>query len=173
MTSKKQKRKEQQAAAVQMMEDVQQGRKPPISLLDAMYLDAPPAIRSFLDHHIMKIVAIEIPKLKYCQENGITLNIADDEYVSVEQVFETTMKYAEKRAPEMFKQITATVRHGGGEIAKAIDTAIRRTTLDAKVINREAYMDILSNHASMLAAIKALTEVPEGSNPSEIDPATK
>ncbi len=138
----------------------------PTEALLAAHTHAPTeAIRGFIDEASLEVLCIEMPKLQDAVINGPTID--RENLGTIVENYGHAFAEVEKEAPEIAAKMTATVRSAGDDIAAAIDKAVSRVLLDAKVANRLAYLDLTTCHAKILKALQCLEITPE--QQAEID----
>jgi hypothetical protein len=141
-----------------------EGKAPAITLLVEMSKDAKGGVSKWLDNRIMEIIAVDIPKLALVQELGPTVDRTHDEFQNCQDIFKASMAYAAQMAPDVKASMSATVEHSGERIAEIVDSCISRIMMEDKHMNREAWLDVVTNHAKLCRALIGITEVPEGVN---------
>ena len=129
-----------------------------MQMLQAAYDDAPDAVKGHLNRCALEILLTELPKLQLLVEYGPALPV--DKMHPIADMFESAVKLADKKAPRMAKQLTATVRDAAVDIASAIDKAFRRVLLTDTDANHEAYVTAMHCHAKIVKCVAgiALTE---------------
>ncbi|KKL57344.1 hypothetical protein LCGC14_2236390, partial [marine sediment metagenome] len=132
------------------------GRMSPMETLSSIYKNGPPGLASAIDHAAMEVMMVELPKISIVAENGIEMS-RGKEFESVENLFKAGMVYARARR-KRGQVLTATVRDAAEQLAVLIDKSVKRVLLEDTVLNRHAYLDIISTHAKMVRALQGLTE---------------
>jgi len=131
----------------------------PVQALVAAYKHAPAQpIRDYLDDQALGILVCEMPKLQMVFTEGPSIDRTDMKGVA--PVFTAALSEADQQAPELTKQVTATIRSAGEDIGAAVDKAISRVLLDAKTANRMSYLNILSAHANLVKCLCDLEITP-------------
>ena len=151
---------EQKGALDQMRADIHKmhdGRNSPMETLVSIYRNGPPGLAGAIDQAAMEVMMVELPKISLVAENGIEMN-REKEYQPVEELFVAGMVYAKKQGINVEQVLTATVRDAALQIAALIDKSVRRILLEDTVMNRHAYLDIISTHAKMVRGLQGLTE---------------
>ncbi len=151
---------EQRSSIDQMRADIHKmhdGRNSPMETLVSIYRNGPPGLAGAIDRAAMEVMMVELPKISIVAENGLEMNRKTD-YESVESLFTAGMVYARKHGVDVEKVLTATVRDAATQIAILIDKSVRRVLLEDTVMNRHAYLDIISTHAKLVRGLQGLTE---------------
>jgi hypothetical protein len=126
----------------------------PMEAFSMLYADAPAPIQSFLDGALLEILMVEMPKLQICIEQGPTAPATTAS--EVEDTFDKSMTHLSTNHPEVFKEMSATVRDAAKNIAAEIDKGIRRVLLDDELCNRATSIDLIAEHARIT---KCLTDI--------------
>ncbi len=150
----------QQRAIDTMRSDIHKmhdGRMSPMDALSSIYKNGPPGLAGAIDHAAMEVMMVELPKISIVAENGIEMS-RGKEFESVENLFKAGMVYARTHGVNVDKVLSATVRDAAEQLAVLIDKSVKRVLLEDTVLNRNAYLDIISTHAKMVRGLQGLTE---------------
>jgi len=143
---------------------VLEGKVEPIDLLVEMHKDTSGGMRRWLNHKLMEIIACDVPKKAMCHEQGPTIDRTDKAFLSCEQIFTESMAFAKRELPDVQSNMSATVEHSGERIGQIIDSCVKRIMMEDKLMNREAWLDVITTHAKLCRALMGITMVPEGAN---------
>jgi len=143
---------------------VLEGKAEPIALLIEMHKDTTGGMRHWLNHKLMEIIACDIPKKAMCHDQGMTIDRTDKAFLGCEKIFSESMAFAKREIPEVQSKMSATVEHSGERIGQIIDSCISRIMCEDRLMNREAWFDVITTHAKLCRALMGITQVPEGAN---------
>lgn len=139
-------------------EDAMEAAQTPMAALAAAYNFAPsPVVKNFINRKVEELLLHELPKLALMLSGTPAVSAKEiTEENTARHVYEAAVSAVDDNAAAVGKHLSATVRHHALDLADVIDSAIRSVLLEDEDANREAYMDILSAHAQIVAALACL-----------------
>jgi hypothetical protein len=143
---------------------VLEGKAPALQLLIEMWKDSEGSVKEWLNARMTEIVALDVPKMAMLRESGYTIDRSSKEFQTCSEIFTGSMKFAEEQVPQIKKHMSATVEHSGERIAEIIDSCVSRIMMEDNVMNREAWLDVLTTHAKLCRALMGITQLPEGTD---------
>ena len=130
-----------------------------IELFSAVYAEMPSKLRTFVDNRLMEIMMVDLPTLEYVIHEGVTLPA--EEAMQTTETFLGALDEADAELPEVSKEMTATIRDCGREIAEAIDRSVKRILLEDEVANRHVSLNITAEHAKLMKCLVDIAVTPE------------
>lgn len=143
---------------------VLEGKAEPIALLTEMHKDTSGHMRHWLNHRLMEIIACDMPKMAMVAHQGPTVDRTDEKFSNCQEIFKQSMEFARQQIPDIQSNMSATVEHSGERIGEIIDSCINRIMMEDKLMNREAWLDVVTTHAKLCRALMGITQVPEGAD---------
>ena len=143
---------------------VLEGKKEPLELLIEMHKDTSGNMRHWLNHRLMEIVACDVPKMAMVAKQGPTVDRKAEDFLGCATIFTQSIAFAKQHLPDIQSDMSATVEHSGERIGEIIDSCISRIMMEDKLMNRQAWFDVITNHAKLCRALMGITVMPEGTD---------
>lgn len=132
---------------------------PVLAEILGLYYGAPEEARDVIELALMEVIATAPSRAVMILAEGPYMPRED--LGTLEEDFTKAMEVAQEHLPRV--ALKGTLLDGAIEIAKAVDQTVRRyliTAQNEEYVDRNAFLDILAGHATIMRGIQGLTDVP-------------
>lgn len=131
----------------------------PLAAVAIAYTQLDDEAKKFMDDCLSVVVGLELPRMLVLRRRGKLMPIADRKPLA--DCFKDGLSQADEKNSAMSRELTATLRDAGTEIAESIDKAVRRVVLDSKKVVALPVHELMSFHVRIMRALVDLTKTTE------------